>query len=225
MNQKQGDPHKWREFFHRDEKWDTKTSRKIHIKEAAQILKWLLALDLPKYNILEIGCGNGNIAKIVIDELERRGLDFTYHLTDLVPECLEFTKKRLQNVKDPKKLKFSILDVYQAAKTLGKESQSIIISTGHEAAATYKDAVPEVAKILKKDGVLICDFINHKSISLFLRRFPTFFLRLIKVIPLKSYHFGKTGIKEYFAKHDLQMLGLKNLGLWSMPLLGMFKKL
>ena len=78
-----GDVAKWQLTLQRDKIWDTPHHRKIK-SEAKIILKWLLDLDLAKYEILEIGCGNGYVAKIIIDEFQRNNIEFTYQLTDLL---------------------------------------------------------------------------------------------------------------------------------------------
>ena len=112
---------------------------------------------------MEIGCGNGLLGKLIIKDLVKQKKDFSYCFTDLVTDCLKKTEKNVGKFSKLVQVSFKQLDVYQADKQLGKETQQVIISTGFAAAATYKQAVPKVTKTLRKRGVLIADFINHFS--------------------------------------------------------------
>ena len=219
-----GDIKKWQLTLQRDKIWDTPHHRKIQKSEAAVILKWLIDLDLAKYEILEIGCGNGYVAKIIIDEFQRNNIEFTYQLTDLLPECIDRAKEELATIKHGNNISFSTLDAYALDKSYPENSQSIVISTGFASAASYKDVVPLVSKILKPDGILICDFVNHFSPVIFLSKFHLLLKYFAKSKLSKHYHFGKLGIQKYFGANNLNLKKTKTVSVVRNPLICMFNK-
>ena len=225
-----GDISKWRAISKKFKYWDTEKARKIQRRESQKIIQWLLDLRLSKYQILEVGCGNGYLGSLIISVLHKHKLVVTYQFTDLVEECLKKTEKQLGKLLNRRGISIKKLDVYLIDKILGPESQEIIISTGFAAAATYKQAVPRVAKALKPEGILICDFVNHLSLPIFMMNFWKFIHR-IKVVKngisascSNSYHFGKAGIREYYSLHDLELKKISTIGWMKNPLLAMFQK-
>lgn len=221
---------KWKGISKRYQFWDSKKARKTQRLESEIIIKWLKNKGCSSYSILEIGCGNGYLGKQIISYFLKSMVNFKYNFTDIIPENLEKTKENLDYLKTNKGVKLSILDVFLIDKVLAKDSQDIIISTGFTAAATYKQAVPKVAKVLKPGGVLICDFINHFSLPVFLSEFPKILTRLVclknnALDPLsKRYHLGKFGIKEYFGLYNLNLEVIKPIGWGKNPLIAMFIK-
>ena len=226
----QNEQQKWEKASRENNYWDSAKARKIQKAESKIIIKFLKKLKLQKYNILEIGCGNGYVGHEIIKWLLKENLDFTYHFTDLLPSCLEKTKKNLLDLNIADKIKYSTLDVYKADKIFGSHTQDIVVSTGFASAASYKNAIPIVSKILKPNGILISDFINHLSPWVFLPNIGKFKSRLFsckkhaKDPNSKYYHFGRLGLKEYFENHDLQLLKIKTVRPQRNPLIAMFKK-
>ncbi|GMU73918.1 MAG: hypothetical protein AMXMBFR44_1170 [Candidatus Campbellbacteria bacterium] len=227
MKNKFGEVDVWEKEYVRFEGWNTLRQRRIQKKEARLIARWLIAQQLPHYDILEIGCGNGYVGICVIKILKEHAMSFSYHFTDLLPRCIERTRKQVCNAgMSENGLRFSVLDVYQAEQVLGAESQQIIISTGFASAATHKDAIPVVARILQKDGLLIADFVNNMSLSIFL----TSVLRSIKRYKEyrrgigKSYHFGILGVRDFFARYGLHLIEHRALRVRRNPIVCMFKK-
>ncbi|EKD48012.1 MAG: hypothetical protein ACD_65C00165G0001 [uncultured bacterium] len=216
-----GDKQKWLEAFIKHHRWDGDKAKKIQELEARNICKWLLDLDLQKYDVLEIGCGNGYLGKMIIKELADKKKVFTYHFTDLLEECIDTTKKTLEGVPNGN-IKFDTLDVYKINEKIKPRSQGIIISTGFASAASHKDAVPLVSETLREGGILICDFINHLSPILFIMQLPKYILNCTK--RSKSYHFGKIGIKKFFRSSNLELLKSKTISFRRNPILCMFKK-
>lgn len=224
-----GAKQKWGLAFEKHKQWNGSRARKIQKKEAEIIIKWLKDLDLPRYQILEIGCGNGYLGEIIIKELLKEKIQFTYHFTDLLPQCINLTRKNLEYISIKNNVEFNTLNVYEADKVLGKNSQNIIISTGFASAATYQEAVPIVSSILKKNGILICDFVNHLSPFLFITQLPHSIFRLFKYLKNGNdgnpYHFGKLGVNRYFKLNGLRMMDKKSISYKRNPLICMFKKL
>ena len=225
-----GDVSKWRAISKKLKYWDTEKARKIQELESRKIIQWLLELELSKYHILEIGCGNGYLGYLIISALRKHKIPFSYQFTDLLSECLDKAKVNLKELSTLPEIIFNKLDVFSIDKSLGAESQEIIISTGFSSAATYKDAVPKVAKVLKPKGILICDFVNNLSLPIFLKGWQRSIQRMRLVgtnaqdSDSKYYHFGKRGIKEYFELYNLELIKLISIGWMKNPLLAMFRK-
>lgn len=224
------DIEKWKQAFKDYAGFDSDKSRQVQQMESQIIIKWLGDLKLPRYDILEVGCGNGYLGFLISSWLLENERDFLYHFTDLLPEAIELTRKVASAFPKPASLKFNILDVYKLEETLGRESQDIIISTGYAAAATYKNAVPIVANSLKLQGILICDFINQLSLPVFMQNIPKSLKMRYSIKQhlrdpeSKYYQFGKTGIAEYFDMHGLRLMKMEYVGLKRNPIIAMFQK-
>lgn len=223
---------KWLESSKRFSGWDTSKQRDVQQEEANLTAKWLLALKLPQYDILEIGCGNGFFGKILIEKLLAAGAPFTYHFTDFLPECLDKAKDTTRALGVSEKLSFSVLDVYEIDSITPPSSQQIIVSTGFASPATYAQAVPKVARVLKKDGILICDFVNHFSPLVFLSR-PFYSIKKLahSIYVLltggsaeERYHFGIFGVRSFFKTHGLTLKSAAAIRFRRNPIICMFWK-
>ncbi len=225
-----GNVEKWREAFVQEAGWDNSTYRTIQAAEFDHVLNWILELNLDRYDILELGCGNGLLAYLICDRLLKSGTDFSYRVTDLLPEAVEATRKRFQGFPEIDRIAFQTLDIYEIVERLGAESQSLIVSTGHASAATYRRAVPLAAQTLKPGGVLICDFINHFSPRRFFPNVPGSLRRLVDVSrrrheeSMDLYHFGRLWVREFFARFGLRLVRIKGIGWLNYPLLALFEK-
>ncbi len=222
----QGDISKWRDAFDRFGSWDTDRQRKVQEREARVILGWLLELGLDRYDILEIGCGNGRVGECIVQGFLERGIDFSYCFSDLLLESVERARSNLAHFSDPDKLSFRTLDVFDAETVLGKASQHIIVSTGFVSAATQRLAIPIVASLLEKGGVLIGDFINHFSPAVFLSRPVSSIMGVWKYIKGtgKSYHLGIFGIRSAFGAVGLTLERSRTIRLRRNPIICMFRK-
>lgn len=222
----QGDILKWRDAFDRFGSWDTRRQRKVQEREAKVILGWLLDLKRDRYDILEVGCGNGRVGEYIVQNLLDRKIDFSYCFSDLLPESVERARSNLARFPEPDNLSFRTLDIFEAEMALGKGSQYIIISTGFVSAATQRLAIPVVASLLERNGVLIGDFINHFSPAVFLSRPLSSIVGIWKYIKGtgKSYHLGIFGIREAFGAQGLKLERSKAIRLRRNPIICMFKK-
>ena len=225
-----GNVEKWREAFVEESGWDNSTYRAIQAAEFGHVLKWILELRRERYDILELGCGNGLLAFLICDELRKSKADFSYRVTDLLPEAVEATRRRFEGFPEIDRIGFTTLDIYEIVDQIGPGSQSLIVSTGHASAATYRRAVPLVAQTLRPGGVLICDFINHFSPRRFFPNVPGSLKRLLDVRrrrheeSMDLYHFGRLWIREFFGRSGLRLVWLKGIGWLNYPLLAMFEK-
>lgn len=221
-----GDVKKWRENFIRFKKWDTPSQRKVQKLEAKIILNWILELDNQKFNILEVGCGNGYLGKIVSERLCEKGRLSHYTFSDILPECVDMSESKMENSNVPKeKLGFKKIDIYKGLDSLEEGSQDVIISTGFASAATYKDSVPVVSKILKRKGVLIVDFVNDLSpLLIFGKPFKSVKKLFGFIFGKKSYHFGKMGLRSFYKNFGLSLVRSKAIRYMRNPIICMFVK-
>jgi len=224
---------KWRMTYDRFSGWNTDDQKQVQQAEAEVMARWLLDLQLPSYDILEVGCGNGYFGKVLIEKLIEADVSFTYHFTDFLPECIEQAKRLMEDSGKQAGVSFSIVDVYEIDTVLPAESQSIILSTGFVSPVTYKDALPKVARVLQKDGILICDFVNHLSPLVFLSRPLASIQKLINILQqgrgkkndvLQEYHFGLIGIRRFYQMFGLKLQRCRTIRFRQNPLICMFKK-
>lgn len=223
-------PDKWRKVSQDNQFWNSKKARSVQHRESEVIIKYLTSLNLSRYDILEIGCGNGYVGLCICRYFKENDIKFTYHFTDLLDECVHKTQETLESFKLKDAITCSVLDIFNADHVISKGSQAVIISTGFASAATYKSAVPTVAKFLKKEGVLIADFVNNMSPPLFIRHPIKSISRIwsldrdAKSSESKYYHFGILGIRRYFKMHGLNLVKSRSIGLMKNPIICMFKK-
>src|SRR3990167_6098884 len=103
----QGNESKWRKISQELGFWDTSKARSIQERQAEIIIQWLKELNLPAYDILEVGCGNGYLATLIVRQFKRKKIPFSYQLTDLLPECLEKSKLTLGELAQLPEVTFS----------------------------------------------------------------------------------------------------------------------
>ncbi len=221
-----GDISKWKNASRHFGSWNTKKQRKVQELEAEVILGWILELKLPRYDILEIGCGNGHVGECIAQGLLDCGIDFSYCFSDLLPESVEQTRANLVNFSEPSRLSFRVLDIFEAETALGKGSQHVIISTGFVSAATQRHAIPIVASILCDGGVLIADFINHFSLGVFFSHPIRSVVQIYRYVKKtgKSYHLGRLGIRGVFGAQGLTLLRSTAVRFRRNPIVCLFKK-
>ena len=223
-NQKNDQIKKWVSEFRVRNNWDSAKQRKVQEKEAKYIYNFFKKIALPNKNILEIGSGNGYLGAYLI-ELFSKNEKIKYTFSDLIPECVELCKKNTVLLKNDN-IFYKVLDVYNPGNISG---YNIIISTGYASAATYKEAVPILAKNIQSGAYLICDFVNHFSIFVFFQhpynRLKQFIKYLLKKSDKKNYHFGKLGIKNYFGVYDLKLVKINSLRFRRNPFIAVFKKI
>ena len=159
-----GNVDKWREAFRHEEGWNNRTYQAIQRAEAPLIAGWLKGTGLDRMEILELGCGNGLLASLLCRWLAKEGIDFSYRVTDLLPEAVDSAREKFRDFPQPERISFQSLDIHDLVKDLGPASQSLIVSTGHASAASYRWAVPLVAESLKPGGTLIYFSHNIKSL-------------------------------------------------------------
>lgn len=172
------------------------------------------------HKILDVGCGSGQIDKILLEKnmCEIIGIDINNDLQNKI------------NLKNQKNFTFILADVSNLP--FKQESFDVVISLGHSCAAAIPGALPEIRRVLKNNGILIMDYINHFSLytifSLFNPlKFPKNFNALknafdknLNVSNLEpdrvNYHLGLLGLKNYLEKmHGFKIHQIDHL--YSLP--------
>ncbi len=221
-----GNVPKWEALFRSFGGWNTARQRCVQEHEGRQIAAWLLELDRNAYNIVEIGCGNGYVGYTIISQLLAAKKDVTYCFSDLLPQCLDAARAAVSELGASARISFRQVDVYTIDQSFAPESVDIVVSTGFVSAATYRDAVPHVVRVLKPGGLFIADFINHLS-PLIVLRHPISSLRNLWLHLAgrgEGYHCGMLGLSDFFLAHGLTMLRHRTFRIRRNPLLCMFEK-
>jgi methylase of polypeptide subunit release factors len=139
-----------------------------------------------KIDILEIGCGNGNITKFLISNQLKKNF---YHLSDISKEAVEVAKKNIKydnvNYKvgsyfNPWKRKFDLIisDVSSISDFVAKKSdwyKGVVCNSGTDGLENITKILNSVDKYLNSNGVFILPIISlcneKKLISLLKNNF------------------------------------------------------
>lgn len=202
----------WENFYSHSGYATTYGSHIYHLE--AQYASQQLARLSSNSNIrvLSMGIGLGQVEVEILEQGFPRDNSIFVAVDLIYPVLLKFYS-------ESKKAKCSatILPVTSDANNLPFPDSTfdVILSFGRACAASYKTVAPEVARITKPGGLVIMDFINHRSLYDLLRRRN--WKRLLTHKKLlaeneKYYHFGRTGIAEFYAQYGLRMLELSYLG-------------
>jgi len=190
-----GSKNKWEEYARRV---DTGTSSKLATFEITSKKTLELLRNRRDGRLLDIGCGFGEI-----DVLLARETNFLITACDISDTCLKKTQGAIQKSRMNSRIKVEYGDVYNLSYP--NDFFDIATSFGYASAATYKGAQNGIYRILKPNGLLICDFINALSTYKFFkvpRRWKD-----IKGESAKEYNFVTTrGIKEYFQRYNFEFL-------------------
>lgn len=180
-------------YKHRQEKWDKKQSgcRVNSARQTTFILTVKNALELlgDKKNgkVLDIGCGFGELAILLA-----KNTDFEIIGFDISKKSVGAARENVRKAGLEGRIKIEEGDVY--GLKYPNNYFDAAVSFGYVSAATYRGAPKEIARILKPEGLLICDFINCLS-------FYKIFSSLKRLIKGDSpYYLLLSGIKREFEK-------------------------
>ncbi len=185
------------DFEKRKQKWEEWSKRyKISaLREATAILtvKNTLALlkDKKEGKVLDIGCGFGEI-----DILLAKNSNFEIIGCDISEIAVKSAQNNVLQAGLSDRIKIEEGDVYKL--NYPDASFDIALSFGYVSAATYQGVQKEVSRILKPEGILICDFINCLS-------FYKIFNTLKKFVKFNRipYFITLSKIKREFEKYGL----------------------
>lgn len=145
--------------------------------------------------LLDIGCGFGEI-----DILLAENTNFKIIGCDISDKCVERGKSHTRKTGLHQRVYFERGDVRDLQYP--DNYFDVITSFGYTSAATYKGVQSEVARVLKPNGLFVCDFINFLCIYKF--------LSLLKVWGKMKKEEGKyynlatmKGIDNYFSRYGL----------------------
>lgn len=152
------------ESLKRKENWESYArivNTKTSSKKASFELTVENCVDLlnGKYDgkLLDIGCGFGEI-----DALLTQRTDFNITGCDISERCINRARANAKNLQMEDKISYELADVYKLPYQ--NEQFDVVVSFGYTSAATYKGAQAEAARVLKRGGLLICDFVNPLSL-------------------------------------------------------------
>lgn len=188
------------------EKWDAyalyvNTSTSSKLATFTLTVKHTLGLlgDTNKGRLLDVGCGFGEI-----DALLAQKTDLEIICCDISDRCIERARENARNANVALRVKVERGDVYKLHYP--DNEFDIVTSFGYSSAATYRGAQEEIARVLKPNGFLICDFINALSMYKFIGAIRK--LRRMEKGNAKEYNFITTkGIQEYFRGYNFTFVG------------------
>jgi|GEM_PF-1226602 len=149
---------KWEE---RNKRYESEEKSVQPTRKATFVLTVKNTLDLlgevNRGKLLDIGCGFGEI-----DLLLSQYTDFEITGCDISETALDNARQNIKKAGLGSEIKIEKADVYNFHYP--DDYFDVILSTGYVSAATYPGVQKEVARVLKPEGILVCDFINHLSL-------------------------------------------------------------
>jgi ubiquinone/menaquinone biosynthesis C-methylase UbiE len=128
---------------------------------------------------IDVGCGNG-----VIDILLAEKTNFEIIGCDISDIMLERANENLK-LKNPKfKIRFEKQNAYNL--NYPDNYFDIVFGFGYYSPAAYQDGIKEIFRVLKPNGLLICDFINHWSLYKLIFLPKNIILKYAKIFEIKN---------------------------------------
>lgn len=183
-------------FKQRQQKWERKQADyKVNSARQATLvltLKKTLELlgDKRRGRLLDIGCGFGELAILLA-----KNTDFEIIGFDISKTSVEAARANIKKAGLEGRIKIEEGDVYNL--NYPDDYFDAAVSFGYVSAATYPGAQKDVARVLKPEGILICDFINCLSLYKIFGSFKR------AVNGNSPYYISLSGIKQKFAKESL----------------------
>ena len=218
---------KWEKYW---EEFSTPLSQRVYLelitKRIFEACETLLNLDeVSSYDrecicIIDVGCGTG-----YLDILLSEKRNFHIVGVDISKNALNIAKKDVEDNNLKHKISFVKGDVFNLPSKDG--AFDIAVSTGYGSAVTYLNGTEEVIRTVKKEGVIIFDFIRMPNLYQPLksiRGYLNYRWEVQKVEEggkwgdpgLKHYHFGKLGLKKRF-EEVLELKIIKSYMLFTYP--------
>lgn len=156
--------------------------------------------------IVDLGCGWGRVA----EQLLQTKVDFTYLGIDFADEMLRLARRDVERLGDGR-VNFKNHDLSQGIPLESDCSDRILANWGivYFSQKELKDALAEVSRVLKPDGLFVCAAIVEGAnfFLLALRYLPAFINPKSRKIIMKGMKFG-TRIKKLFPLYTKEQLEL-----------------
>lgn len=152
-------------------------------------------------NLLDIGCGFGEI-----DVLLAQRTDFNIIACDISETCVNQARADAKTLGLESRILYELADVYKLPYQ--NEQFDVVVSFGYTSAATYKGAQSEAARVLKRGGLFICDFVHPMSLYKIVH-LPR---RLNKFIRSHGKYYNiltAKAIKDYYSAYGLDFMAQK----------------
>ena len=209
---------KWEKYW---EEFRTPFSQKLYLELVTKrIFEAVSTNNGENICIIDVGCGTG-----YLDILLAQKSDFNIVGVDISKNALNIAKKEVKDNDLKHKINFVKGDVYNLPFKNG--AFDIAVSTGYGSAGTYLNGTEEVIRTVKKEGIIIFDFIRMPNLYQPLNSIKGYlnYKREVRKVEeggkwgdpgLKHYHFGKYGLKERF-EEGLGLKIIKSYKLFTYP--------
>jgi len=197
----------WEKYW---EKYSIDVARRAtHVRSAqigSNLIEYYFRNKQNELRILDLGCGSGNITRLLHDFLSEKGYKVYVTGIDISENALKKFGREYIN---------SLSAILGDASRLPFHSKyfDAVVSFGYGSVASYyaPQIQHEIHRILKPSGILISDFRNILSLYfLVLKPYHVIkmawrFLGFGKKVP---YFFSELGIRKYFAKSGFKLCGI-----------------
>ncbi|KAK8051649.1 Beta-ketoacyl synthase [Apiospora rasikravindrae] len=107
------------------------------------------------FRILEVGAGTGGTTRYIVDFLQKHGIKFEYHFTDLSGSLIQKAKRSFKNLVPDGSMTFGVLDIEQEPPAEFLEAFHVVISTNCiHATRDLARSLTNVRKMVRPDGAV-----------------------------------------------------------------------
>lgn len=107
------------------------------------------------FRILEVGAGTGGTTRYIVDFLQKHGIQFEYHFTDLSGSLVQKAKRSFKKLVPDGAMTFGVLDIEQEPPAEFLEAFHVVISTNCiHATRDLTRSLANVRKMVRPDGAV-----------------------------------------------------------------------
>lgn len=173
---------------------------KVSINALAQFIG---AYPQSHYQIADIGCGGGDMIRVMSEWAKKQNISITFHALDANPNIIELAK---ENLKDLDNVKYHIADVFD--EEFGREKVDIITCTLFTHHFTDKELIQMLSgfKLKARLGIIVNDLHRHPLAYYSIKLITGFFSKSAMVK-----NDGPISVLRSFRKYELKHI-LKKSG-------------